>query len=316
MATTSGEALSILAHRLADRLTDVPHRIVACSGGVDSLLLADLAHAAAPAATIIAHSVTPAVPESATARVREAASDLGWRLEVITSPEFADDRYLANPVDRCYFCKSNLYAEIERISAELGDGSAQPERWTILSGANTDDLGEYRPGLTAAGEHAVRHPYVEAGLGKTHIRALAAQRGRGWHDLPAAPCLASRLYTGTRVTPSLVRAVDRGEELLRHRLGLGVVRARVAQTQVRVEVTAAERDLLDEDTLSEVLQTMREAAPQLESIVLDPDDYRPGRSFVSIVAHEPERSFASPPEERDTGAGTPDQGACVPSDPH
>lgn len=269
---------------LTHALDAVPHRIVACSGGVDSLLLADLAHSLAPETTIVAHSVTPAVPEAATERVRRVAGDLGWNLEVITSPEFDDERYLTNPVNRCYFCKTNLYDEIERISQALTVPRGTHHRWTVLSGANVDDLGEYRPGLTAAGEHGVRHPYVEAGFDKPAIRALARVRSRAWHDLAAAPCLASRLYTGTRVTPSLVRAVDRGESLLRERLGLEVVRCRIDITEVRIEVGAPTSSGLNPSLLEETLTTMRDVAPELTGIVVDPEPYAPGRSFVQIAS--------------------------------
>jgi uncharacterized protein len=250
---------------------------VACSGGVDSLLLADLAHSAEPATTVVAHSVTPAVPQAATDRVRAAAAELGWQLRLVTSSEFEDQRYLDNPVDRCFFCKTHLYDELERIAAELPGGQ---RGWTMLSGANTDDLGEYRPGLLAAEQHAVHHPYVEAGLGKAGIRALAAARGRTWHDLPAAPCLASRLYTGTAVTPGLVRAVEAGELTATRLTGQRVLRTRVRDDAVLLELPAAAHALVDASVLDAVLTSMRDHAPHLTGIELDPEPYAPGRSFV------------------------------------
>ncbi len=266
--------------RIEEALAAYPRRIVACSGGVDSLLLADLAHSAAPATTVVIHSVTPAVPEAATERVRRTAAALGWSLREVTSGEFADQRYLQNPVDRCYFCKTNLYEEIGHVLADT------PGDATVLSGANRDDLAEYRPGLAAAEEHRVRHPYVDAGITKAEIRSLAAARGREWHDLPAAPCLASRLYTGTPVTPSIVRAVDRGETLLRHRLyddrRRGVIRCRIDRTEVRVEATEADRERLDDELLADVLDAMRAVAPQLRRIRADAEPYRPGRAFVGV----------------------------------
>lgn len=272
--------------RVEQALAAYPRRVVACSGGVDSLLLADLAHALAPTTTLVVHSVTPAVPEAATQRVRRVAAELGWSLRELTSAEFDDGRYLENPVDRCYFCKTNLYDEIDRVLA------VTPGDSTVMSGANTDDLGEYRPGLEAAAEHRVRHPFVEAGLTKAEIRALAMDRRREWHDLPAAPCLASRLYTGTPVTPSVVRAVDRGETFLRQRLyddrRRGVVRCRIDHTEVRVEVTEADRERLDDALLADVLEEMRSAAPQLSGIRADAEPYRPGRAFVGVPVHHPD----------------------------
>ncbi|MGV0643944.1 adenine nucleotide alpha hydrolase [Mycolicibacterium sp. XJ2546] len=258
-----------------------PLRVIACSGGVDSLLLADIAHEMRPRTTVVAHAVSPAVPPSATERVQQAAAELGWRLELVDCHEFDDADYLANPKNRCYFCKSNLYRELDRLTA--ASGWRGPE-WTVLSGANTDDLGEYRPGLTAAAEYRVRHPYVEAQMAKADIRALARDRRRRWHDLPAAPCLASRLYTGTPVTAEVLRAVDRGENVLRAATGLPVVRCRVKGDEVIVEVAAPAHGRVTAPLLADVLAAMRCDAPALRSITLDDNPYAPGRAFVSLSA--------------------------------
>ena len=256
-----------------------PRRVIACSGGVDSLLLADLAHEMRPRTTIVAHSVSPAVPPSATERVQQVAADLGWRLELVESAEFSDPRYRSNPRNRCYFCKSHLYSELDRVSSAA---RSRGPTWTVMSGANADDLGEYRPGLVAADEHKVIHPFVEAHMTKRDIRSLALSRGRTWHDLPAAPCLASRLYTGTEVTAERLRAVDRGENTLRARTGLGVVRCRIKGDDVVVEVAADARETVTPALLSEVLTIMREDVPDLRSINLDDAPYAPGRAFVAL----------------------------------
>ncbi len=264
---------------LAAALERSPRRVIACSGGVDSLLLADVAHELRPETTVIAHSVSPAVPPSATRRVRQAAADLGWRLELVDSHEFEDPRYLANPRDRCYFCKSHLYTELDRVGATA---RGRAGGWTLMSGANVDDLVEYRPGLVAAREHEVVHPFVEAQLTKADIRAMARGRGRCWHDLPAAPCLASRLYTGTAVRAALLRAIDRGEEMLRERTGAGVVRCRINGDDVLVETCAEARSRFTPALLTETLGRMRGEAAGLRSIALDPSPYAPGRAFVAI----------------------------------
>jgi uncharacterized protein len=260
--------------RLAVVLEESPRRVIACSGGVDSLLLADIAHEMRPRTTLVTHSVTPAVPPSATRRVTQVAQDLGWRLELVESREFDDPDYLANPHNRCYFCKSNLYTELDRIARDAA--------WTVMSGANTDDLGEFRPGLIAAREHHVRHPFVEAGVSKSDIRALALERGRPWHTLPAAPCLASRLYTGTAVQAGTLRAVDSGEELLRELTGQAVVRCRIKGDDVIVEIGAEARNEVTPRVLSQVLITMRRESPALQSITLDDLPYAPGRAFVTL----------------------------------
>jgi uncharacterized protein len=242
------------------------------------MLLADLAHEQSPEDTIVVHSVTPAVPAAATDRVVDTARELGWQLQLVRSGEFDDERYLANPVDRCRFCKTNLYVEIERIRAH-GDDLVDA---TIMSGANLDDLAEYRPGLDAAAQHAVVHPYVEAGVAKSDIRRIAAHRSRAWHDLPAAPCLASRLYTGTRVSAPLLRAIEHGEERIRLRTPVRVVRCRVRDRLVTVEVPQEDRRHVTPDLLAEVKEVMCASAPELEDVQLDDRPYAPGRAFVQL----------------------------------
>ncbi|MEM9522043.1 MAG: ATPase [Actinomycetota bacterium] len=260
---------------LVDVLTSIDRPVVACSGGVDSLTLASVAHEHAPAATIVAHAVTPAVPAAATARVLRYAREYGWNLDLVEPGEFADERYLSNPVDRCYFCKTHLYDEIAGHLARAFDGQG-----TILSGANLDDLGEYRPGLKAADEHEVRHPFVEAGFAKADIRHLAGELGLDAADLPASPCLASRLYTGTRVDAARLKAVELGESMLTELTGIEVVRCRIREDEVMIEVEESVRPSVTSDVLEAVGAAMRVAAPELGDPVLDDRPYRPGRAFL------------------------------------
>jgi uncharacterized protein len=184
---------------------------VAVSGGVDSLTLATLAHRLAPGAALMVHAVSPAVPGEATARVRAEAAREGWDLRVIEAGEFADPAYRANPVNRCFFCKTNLYGAVRQVTDRQ-----------ILSGANRDDLGEYRPGLDAAREHGVRHPYVEAGFDKAAVRALARGLGLGAvAELPAAPCLSSRVETGIAIEPEILSFIHSVEQLVGGALDAG-----------------------------------------------------------------------------------------------
>ena len=155
-----------MAPALAARLAPHATLAIAVSGGVDSMTLAAFAHRLHQSGGMgpveMIHAVSPAVPPAATERVRARASREGWRLTVTGAGEFDDSRYRDNPVNRCYFCKTNLY---DRIRALTGGA--------IASGANLDDLGDYRPGLLAAAERAVVHPYIEAGMDKAAVRALA-----------------------------------------------------------------------------------------------------------------------------------------------
>jgi uncharacterized protein len=174
------------------------------------------------------HAVSPAVPPEASARVESYAQREGWRLAIIDAGEFADPDYLANPANRCFFCKTKLYGAIAGRTAA-----------TIVSGTNLDDLGDWRPGLKAAAAHGVRHPYVEAGIDKATVRALA--RALGLHDLaelPAAPCLSSRLATGITVTAERLRLVHAVERLITRELAPHTVRCRLFHDGVAIQLDA------------------------------------------------------------------------------
>lgn len=261
--------------KLESFLKTVPRRMIACSGGIDSLLLATVAHRQSPEATTIAHAVSPAVPAEATCRVHNRAKHEGWNLVIVESGEFDSEDYLSNPVNRCYYCKTNLYETLTLVSLHTADDE------TLMSGANTDDLGEYRPGLVAAEENAVRHPYVECHIDKQTIRAIARHLKLPFAELPASPCLASRLYTGTRVTSGRLSAVEKSEELIRHMTGIQVIRCRIQNDSMLIEVGDPDRHRITTELLSQVFAEATTHEPGLENIVLDPKPYYPGRAFVA-----------------------------------
>jgi len=128
----------------------------------------------------------------------------------------------------------------------------------------------------------VRHPWIEAGLGKAEIRAIASELGLSFADLPASPCLASRLYTGTTVTAPRLRAVERSEALLRTRTGIKVVRCRIRERELIIEVQDADRGRIDERLVAEVLDVAQQAEPSLAAARLDARAYAPGRAFVRM----------------------------------
>lgn len=212
--------------RLHDVLDDIAPVAVAVSGGVDSLTIACAAHRRLGDAAKMFHAVSPAVPPEATERVRRHAADLGWQLQIIDALEFADPNYLRNPVDRCFFCKSSLYGTIARHSDA-----------TIVSGTNVDDLADFRPGLKAAAQYRVRHPYVEAQIDKGLVRAIAKRLDLGdTAELPAAPCLSSRIETGIHVTAETLGLVHAVERLVSRRLNPTTVRCRFRRDGLVVEV--------------------------------------------------------------------------------
>jgi uncharacterized protein len=214
---------------------------VAVSGGIDSLTLATLAARRLGDRAAMFHSQTASVPQEATARTRELAARFGWRLTVIDAREFARAEYLSNPVNRCFYCKQSLYVEIARHT------DAQ-----VLSGANQDDLGEYRPGLDAARDAGARHPFVDLGIGKKTIRAIARDLGLGeLSEIPASPCLSSRVETGIAIDAATLRRIEEAELAVRARISAPAIRCRVRATGIVIEVDAAALEATDAATRSE-----------------------------------------------------------------
>jgi pyridinium-3,5-biscarboxylic acid mononucleotide sulfurtransferase len=197
---------------------------IAVSGGVDSITLATAARRSAVGEMF--HAVSPAVPPEATTRVKKLAHEQGWNLRIFDAGEFESADYRANPVNRCFHCKISLYSSIRQQTDSL-----------IISGTNLDDLGEYRPGLTAAKSLGVRHPYVEVGINKSEVRSLAHYLGlASMAELPAAPCLASRVETGIRIEAETLQTIHAAEKLITESIGAKVVRCRLRSHAIVIEL--------------------------------------------------------------------------------
>jgi uncharacterized protein len=191
---------------------------VAFSGGVDSAVVAKAAQLALGDEALLVTGSSPAMADGELDAARELAKLIGARHVVVSTDEFANPRYVANAADRCYHCKTELYAQVGDLAVRLGVN-------VIANGANADDLGDYRPGMWAASEHDVRSPLADCGFTKQDVRQLAATWGLPVADKPATPCLSSRVAYGVEVTPERLAMVDQAEQLLRS-LGIRELRVR------------------------------------------------------------------------------------------
>ena len=241
---------------------------IAVSGGVDSLTLAAVA-CAQQRDCIAFHAVSPAVPERATQRVRALARDRGWKLTVIDAGEFADAQYRSNPINRCFHCKARLYNAIA-ARADL----------PILSGTNLDDLQDFRPGLDAARAQGVRHPFVDARMTKNDVRRAAQNLGlASIADLPAAPCLSSRVTTGIPIDARDLHIIEQVEEAARGILGEITFRCRLTHFGFQLAIDESVLCRLRPDQVAELTARVRSLlGPQGRFVGLRP--YRKGSAFV------------------------------------
>lgn len=261
---------------LRDVLSDFTRAAIAVSGGVDSMTLATIAGRLEGQNFEMFHALSPAVPVDATVRIRRYAVKEGWRLREFNAGEFDDPNYRANPLNRCFYCKTNLY-----------DGIAAVTEHSVLSGTNLDDLGDYRPGLEAALRRGVRHPFVEAGIDKATVRAIARHLELDdLAELPAAPCLSSRIETGLRIEGNLLTLIDAVEKFVSRRVGAHTVRCRIRKKEVVIELDAAGLSILNETGVAD-LRTVITAMLEAEGIdkPLDFQTYRMGSAFLRPAAN-------------------------------
>ena len=207
---------------------------VAFSGGVDSSLVAVAAHRVLGSKALAVTAVSPALAKRELKETVSLAARFGFPHRIIHTNEMEREGYVANSPQRCYFCKTELYSQL----TELAD--QESIKW-VVNGANTDDIGDYRPGMVAASEHRVRSPMVEVGLTKADVRVIAKILDIPIWDKPAQPCLSSRIPYGTPVTVENLSKVEQAEDYLRG-LGLREVRARHHDRLCRIEVGEDEMD--------------------------------------------------------------------------
>lgn len=261
---------------------------VAFSGGVDSAVVAKAAQVACGEKAVAVTAVSASLATGEREAAEKLAAQIGIRHRIIETKEFDNPDYLKNAPNRCYFCKTELYTQLERLLVPVGEtlGFDSGLQFDVLvNGANLDDRGDYRPGMQAAREHAVRSPLIEAALTKADVRQLAAHWELPVWDKPATPCLSSRIAYGLAVTPERVHRVDEAEQFLRQEFGLREFRVRhEAGDLARIEVPLSELERLIAPASREAI-TKRLRQLGFKFVTLDLDGFRSG-SMNAVVPIE------------------------------
>jgi uncharacterized protein len=208
--------------------------LVAYSGGVDSAYLALIATQELGENAVCITGISPSVSQTQREEAERTALDFNFNFQTIITEELENPAYRANPINRCFHCKTELYGKLSALAKKR-------KIEYVLDGTNTDDLGDHRPGKIAAQEKGVRSPLIEVGLSKNEIRKLSKIQNLSTWDKPASPCLSSRIAYGVPVTIERLSKVERGEEILRG-FGFREFRVRVHEEIVRLEIAPAEME--------------------------------------------------------------------------
>jgi len=269
-------SLAAKAGVLRAEVTRLGSALVAFSGGVDSTLLLSVAVEVLGDRCVALTTVSPSTPAHDRRAAHELAAALGARHLVVATNELDNAAYAANPVDRCFFCKENLFVICERERSRL-------QLAATIDGANVDDLGDHRPGLDAAALRGIIHPFVDAGLTKADVRAISQARGLPTWDRPASPCLASRIPYGTPVTADAMARIDAAENIVRA-LGIAEVRVRAHDRLARIEVPVGALPLLVAGgTRERIVEQLRELG--FTYVTIDLGGFRSGSLNDGVRPH-------------------------------
>jgi len=263
----SGAGVAVKDQRLRELLSGFSSAIVAFSGGVDSAYLSVVATQVLGAGALCVTADSPSYPEHHRSLARQVAGAFALRHEIIATAELDRPEYRANPVNRCYYCKQELYSALTALAGERAID-------VVLDGNNADDRGDYRPGRQAAREHGVRSPLDEVGLTKQEIRELSRAAGMATWNEPASACLSSRIPYDAEITDGKLRMVEQAETALRD-MGFRVCRVRHHDTLARLELGADEiARALDPGLRDEIVRALR--AIGYREVTVDLQGYRTG----------------------------------------
>ncbi|MEH2164429.1 MAG: ATP-dependent sacrificial sulfur transferase LarE [Nostoc sp.] len=247
---------------------EMEQALIAYSGGVDSTLVAKIAYDALGDRALAVTAVSPSLLPEELEDAKIQAATIGIAHKIVQTHEMENPNYTSNPVNRCYFCKSELHDTLKPLALQLG----YPY---VVDGVNADDLHDYRPGIQAAKERGARSPLAEVGVTKVEVRQLSQQLGLPWWDKPAQPCLSSRFPYGEEITVTKLQRVGRGEIFLR-KLGWQNLRVRSEGDTARIELSSEQiKDFVLTTDLQKVVSVFQDFG--FVYVTLDLEGYRSGK---------------------------------------